>query len=580
MSSDDSSSSSSTTARSRHAVVVGDTEAGPRVSDDSSDTPPTPDAQPDESKAAPISYAPAVFFKRRWLMLAFLCLVSFTNSTMVLCFTPMAEEAAAHYDVDINLINALVAMGDAMSVVAIFILPYFVDQRGLFISTIILHFVNVIGGWLRFAGFPGQTGFFAPLFSGQAMCMVAMFFCIQLSPRLAATWFPPSQRTVAIAMQTVCMMAGLIVGIVLGSVLRHLLWVLLLIQAIINTPPAVGIFFTHDKPPVPSNEPTNEADLEKDELHKRRCPCLPRDSEAAEGSPTVRDRLKSCCCCCCTKSGPGESEIRQLLRATKLLLTNKFFVALIFSNGIPQGIASVTLTLIQQLLPDNMQSYAALFSSLFLGSAILGSLVLSTLASKTKWYYRICATCLVVTCFTFLGFFLCAVFHQMIVAIVFFTITGFFQFGLLPVSTDYAVEVSYVKGMNLEGRSTAFLWLVLNLTSVVLTFGTQPTFMPAWSSLLVYQILLVICAIVCLLLFRAPYRRLEAEAEEAAQNKANELEATKVEVEGTSQDEKELTREGSTDGSTDSIKEGTEPPTTPTAGECTDTDVLVPATAL
>eukprot|EP01105_Mastigella_eilhardi_P003860 TRINITY_DN1503_c0_g1_i8.p1 TRINITY_DN1503_c0_g1~~TRINITY_DN1503_c0_g1_i8.p1 ORF type:complete len:473 (-),score=88.61 TRINITY_DN1503_c0_g1_i8:724-2142(-) len=402
--------------------------------------------QPPRGVPAPAVEPPRVrLYKRRWVMLAFLCLVSTTNSTMSLCFTPMAKETAAHYHVRIAFVNALVAMGDALSLISVFVLPYFVDQRGIFVSTVIMHALNVGGAWLRFVGFPGKAGFFVPLFIGQATCIIAMFFCTQVSPRLAATWFPPSQRTVAVALQTVFWMGGLILGIVLGSVLKKYIWILLLVQAIINTLPALGIFFTRNKPPKPpvqtegQSEPGSENETREEGTPTgKRHWWFVRWKHSAKSKPTqaaeedvqprsARGRCKRLCCCGGRSDSSNRSlktELHELLHAMRVMLTNKFFVPLILSNGVPQGVCSVTLTLIQQLVPEKMAKYAAIFSGLFIGSGIFGSLLLSALAGRTHWYYAICSVCLTVTCVTFTVFYLAIIFEQIALAIIFFTITG------------------------------------------------------------------------------------------------------------------------------------------------------------
>ncbi|KAH3758631.1 solute carrier family 49 member A3 [Pelomyxa schiedti] len=414
-------------------------------------------------------------YKRRFVMLFFVSFISLTNSSNLLAFTVIATQAADFWQVNIALVNALVAMGDGLSLIAAFIVPYFVDQRGLFVSSLAVNILNVIAGWLRFVGGQPSQTYFASMFIGQALSVIAMFVNAQMPPRLATLWFPANQRTIATAIQSVSWQFGLVLGIILGDQLKDHIWTMLLIQAIINTLPAVGVPFMQDQPPLPPQ------------------PSMENVEEKAERS---------------LKEGG-------IIPATKRLITNFHWLFLVLFTGLPIGVMSAIITLVQQLLPEEMQSKTALFSILFFLSGIVGALVFSIIADKTKRYW-ILTLCILILASVSWGLFIVGIYlKEIALAIVFYAMLGLSLLGLMPVVTDFAVEVSFSSEVHLEARSTAYLWLVINSVSIILTFGTMPSVLDSHYALFVYLGILVVSTLVVGFLFHAPYRRLEEERKQS-----------------------------------------------------------------
>ncbi|KAH3745122.1 solute carrier family 49 member A3 [Pelomyxa schiedti] len=439
-------------------------------------SPPEPDAKERESPVPNEESAKRThnLYNRRFVMLFFIGFISLTNSSNLLAFTVIASQAAEFWKVNIALVNALVALGDGLSLVAAFVIPYFVDQRGLLVSSVVVNSVNVLAGWLRFIGAQSSKSFFVSMFIGQAFSVLAMFVNAQMAPRLASLWFPGKQRTIATAVQNVSWQLGLVLGIILGDQLKDSIWTLLLIQAIINTVPALGVPFMRDQPPLPP-QPM---------------------SEIAEGK--------------CERSLKEGG----LLPATKALITNPHWVALVLSTGVPIGVMSAVTTLIQQLLPENMQSKAALFSILFFLCGIGGSIVFATIADRTKRYYLLTVGILLWSCIACALFLAGTCIDEIVMAVVFYALLGFSLLGLMPVVTEFAIEVSFSSEIHMEARSTAYLWLVTNTSSIVLTFSTMPSVMSPVAALITYVSILGVCNLSVLCLVKAPYRRLQLELEE------------------------------------------------------------------
>ncbi len=196
------------------APDLGAAATPPGVSDDT----PNPDHDP-----ATGTYR---VYRARWHMIFIFCLLTFTNAFLWISFAPIAALAGRYYAVDVTYVNLLSVIFMLLYAPGSYLAMYLVTKYGLRTTILTGSALNAAGAWVRYASvfavrdatLPAWAGY-AVLLLGQSMPAIAQPLFTNVPAKLAADWFPNSERDVATVIGALFNPLGNAAGQVIPSVL-------------------------------------------------------------------------------------------------------------------------------------------------------------------------------------------------------------------------------------------------------------------------------------------------------------------------------------------------------------------------
>ncbi|CAG2209013.1 FLVCR [Mytilus edulis] len=102
-------------------------------------------------------------------------------------------------------------------VTLIFPSMWFLQKKGLRVSTLCGAFLNAIGAWIKVASVNSDR--FGVLMFGQTMCAIAQVFTLSLPARIAAVWFGPNEVSTATAIGIFGIQIGHAMGFVVPPII-------------------------------------------------------------------------------------------------------------------------------------------------------------------------------------------------------------------------------------------------------------------------------------------------------------------------------------------------------------------------
>ncbi|XP_004715183.1 solute carrier family 49 member A3 [Echinops telfairi] len=453
------------------------------------DAPETAGGQP----GAPQPQAPSAppgfrVYRRRWIFLLVLSLLSLSNATLWLSFAPVADTVAKRFSLSIGQVNWLSLVYLVASVPFGVMAIWFLDSIGLRGATILSAWLNFLGSGLR--ALPGARVSVPPpffyLMAGQSLCALAQTLVIFSPAKLAALWFPEHQRATANMIATMSNPLGILLANVLSPAL---------VKNEDDIPLMLGIYV------IPAG-----------------IACLLATTCLWESVPPTPP-----------SAGAASSTSEKFFAGLKLLVLNKAYIILALCFGAAVGIFSAFCALLEQILcvQGYSNDFSGLCGALFIVAGFLGALGLGLYVDRTKHFTEA----------TKIGFCLmsmaCVAFSvvsqlqgQAIWLAVVCFLFGFFGLSIAPVATELVVECSFPVG---EGASTGLVFVLGQiegtLIMVLLTALTVPRKGPSFSTcqhgeapldwtvpLLVMAALCTACSCVFVIFFHTPYRRLQVEA--------------------------------------------------------------------
>ncbi|KAK6185219.1 hypothetical protein SNE40_007500 [Patella caerulea] len=354
------------------------------------------------------------------------------NSLMWICFSPITNITTAYFNISGMQVNWLSLVYLIASIPCGFTASWLIDTLGLRISIILAAWLNVIGALLRslttYTFIPSDMKY-PVLLTGQLIAACAQPFIMFCPTKLAAVWFPGSQRATA---NTIASMANPL-GILLANIMSPkivqtkadmplMLWVctgLSGLGAIIAT---FGV--------CSSGPPT------------------PPSASAAEVSEPFFSGLK------------------------KLLKVKSYWLLwTVFGAGL--AIFSANTTFIEQILcpRDYQNSFSGLCGALMIAIGAVGGAVAGLFVDKTKLFEEVIKMSLGLA--TLFGIFFTLISrlrgHPILTAI---SISGFgfFGFAIYPISMELAVEITYPVA---EATSSGFLFISGQIQGVIYMLAAQ-----------------------------------------------------------------------------------------------------------
>ncbi|XP_043983054.1 solute carrier family 49 member A3 [Gambusia affinis] len=444
-------------------------------------------------------------YKRRWFVLLVLCLLNCSNATIWLTFAPVADQSGQYLKVSLEDINWLSLVFMVVAIPLSFGTTWMLDTLSLRITLILGSWLNMLGALLRFLGTlpPAQLKLqFPAVMLGQTLGALAQPLIIFTPTKLAALWFPDSQRATANMIASMSNPLGILLANIISPVIAKtsaqipkLLLAYAVPACITCLLATVGIW--SGKPPAP-----------------------PSASAETSGS-------------------------EPFIQGLKLLLKNKPYLILLLCFG--SGIAVFTCfsTLLEQILcvKGYSNDFAGLCGALFIIFGIVGAGAVGVYVDKTKKFTEVTKIGLSLSTLSCIAFSVVSLMpHQKVVVAAVSSLFGFFGFSIYPIAMELSVESSYPVGeatsaglifVSGQVQSVIYILLLQALTKPI----TESPFSTCGDTVLSWKVPIMVMAglssvFTCcfLVFFQTRYRRLEAEEQAAYGTRENNDTTTSYQI--------------------------------------------------
>uniref|UniRef100_A0A1I7YR41 MFS domain-containing protein n=1 Tax=Steinernema glaseri TaxID=37863 RepID=A0A1I7YR41_9BILA len=212
-------------------------------------------------KDIPTTY---VTYRRRWLVLAAVCLLAFSNAMIWVGYTSIAPVVDAYYcdgskNCDVAYwTSQLVQIGGALTGL---LGMYITDKHGIKLSCLTGSALNFVGIAIRLLALSDLvSNRKAVHYVGQSIAGLSQSFYLCLSPKVAEFWFPEHQRVLANSVSFIANPVGIILASLLpklfveGTTVLDYHHTILIINCVLAGPAALALFmsfFIQDRPPTP-----------------------------------------------------------------------------------------------------------------------------------------------------------------------------------------------------------------------------------------------------------------------------------------------------------------------------------------
>ncbi|XP_075266759.1 solute carrier family 49 member A3 [Opisthocomus hoazin] len=373
-------------------------------------------------------------YRRRWFLLAAVCLLNCSNAMLWLTFAPVADKTAVYFHISLEMVNWLSIVYLLISIPFGLVATWVLDSVGLRCAVILSSWLNMTGSIVRmfsvlkFLSLGSQSYWY--LFVGQCLCALAQPLIIFSPTKLAALWFPDHQRATANMIASMSNPLGILLANVLSPALvpegKHIPLMLGVYAVPAVTACALATVGIHEK--VPPTPPSASA---------------------------------------------TNSTSQPFLMGLKMLLRNKPYIilAVCFGGGI--GMFTCFSALLEQILCEKGYSneFAGLNGALFTVCGLLGAFLLGLYVDRTRNFIESTKICFCLSALASIVFAVASRFRHLAVTLaVTSSLFGFFGFAIYPIAMELAVECSYPVG---EGTSTGLIFVVSQIEGVVLMILLQ-----------------------------------------------------------------------------------------------------------
>lgn len=376
---------------------------------------------------------PYKLYKRRWLILLLFVLYSMSNAMQWIQYSIISNIITRFYSVDSYAVSWTSMIYMISYVPLIFPASWFLDKKGLRVSTMIGALGTAGGSWIKVAS--ASPDRFAVTFVGQTVVAVSQVFVLSVPARLAAVWFGQNEVSSACSIGVFGNQLGVAIGFLLPSLMvknhdnlediANDLSVMYYSVAGFTTVLFVLIIL----------------------LFKAEPPLPPSPAQAEQRA----------------------NEDSNFVGSVKRLMTNKGYLLLMMSYSLNVGVFYAISTLLNDVVlkyfPDNEEDPGRIGLIMVL-AGMVGSIVAGVVLDKT---HRFKETAMTLYVFSLLGM-VVYTFTLDIgqISIVYFTgaLLGFFMTGYLPVGFELAAELTFPEP---EGTSAGLLNASVQLFGIALT---------------------------------------------------------------------------------------------------------------
>ena len=382
----------------------------------------------------------------RWIVLAAFMVITVLNQLLWITFAPITSDAAAFYGTS-DLVIGLLSMS-FMLVYILFVLPsaWVIDTWGLYAAV-------SIGAVLTALGAMGRGIFASDLtlvFISQIAIALGQPFILGSITKLAAGWFPISERATASGLGTLAMYLGILGGMILTPILtlRYEIKGMLVIYGVAALA-AAGLFLitARDKPPTP--------------------PCL-----------------------------PGHDERTLMFEGLKSMIRQKDFILLLIIFFIGLGMFNAVTTWIEVIVrPRGFSiSQAGVLGGLMLVGGIIGALIMPMISDKLHRRKPFIILALAGLIPGLAGVTFATNYRLLLVSGFVF---GFFLLSSGPIGFQYGAEITHPAP---EGTSNSLLLVMGQISGIVFIFTMELLKSPTTGSMTPSLLGLISLMVVCLML--------------------------------------------------------------------------------
>ncbi|XP_062985172.1 solute carrier family 49 member A3 [Elgaria multicarinata webbii] len=368
-------------------------------------------------------------YKRRWFLLAVLCLLNCSNAMLWLTFAPVADITAKQFHTSMDMVNWLTIVYLVISIPVGFLGIWILDTVGLKCAVILCAWLNMMGSVIRLFSvidiFSLGSLNVVYLLVGQCLCAAAQPLIFFAPTKLAALWFPDHQRATANMIGSMSNPLGLLVANLLSPALVQDGKDIPLMLGVYSGPAIFAFVLAvigvrHKVPPTPPS-----------------------------ASATHSDSLS-------------------FYGGLKMLMRNKAYILLAFCFG--GGIAAFTCfsALLEQILCVNGYSnfFAGVCGALFIVFGLIGAFFLGLYVDRTKKFTEATKICICLAALASIAFAVISQFRNQTYALAAISsLFGFFGFASYPIAMELAVECSYPVG---EGTTSGLIFVISQILGVLL----------------------------------------------------------------------------------------------------------------
>ncbi|XP_076461301.1 LOW QUALITY PROTEIN: solute carrier family 49 member A3-like [Babylonia areolata] len=344
-------------------------------------------------------------YTRRWFIVFVVCIINIANAMIWICFSPVTNHTTDYYNISADEVNWLSLVYVVASIPFGLLATWLLDTLGLRTSIILAAWLNLIGSGLRNLttfDFLSSSAKYPVLMCGQFLAACAQPFIMFVPTKLAALWFPDTQRALANTLASMANPLGIMIANLMSpnivkstSDLPTVLWVCTGVAGLGTVLATFGV--CSSRPPTP---PT---------------------ASAAEGTQTFFLGLKQ-------------------LRRVK----SYWVLFMVFGSGL--ALFTAFTTFLEQILCPRGYSntFSGLCGALLIVCGTVGAGVFGAIVDKTKRFEEVSKACYVVGLVGGIIFTEISRYrnNEVIIAIS-IGVFGFFGFGAYPVCMEMAVEITY-----------------------------------------------------------------------------------------------------------------------------------------
>ena len=155
-----------------------------------------------------------VLYKYRWVQLAIFCSAALLNQVAWISLQPIAQQVSDAYNQSNTVVNTISLVYQGVFIVFTFPSNYAIDIYGCRKAVLLGTFLTALGMGIKC--FINQS--FYICIAGQVFAAIGQPFLVNAPTKLAAVWFGPNERVIAVTIAVAAQALGAAVGFVFPSI--------------------------------------------------------------------------------------------------------------------------------------------------------------------------------------------------------------------------------------------------------------------------------------------------------------------------------------------------------------------------
>jgi hypothetical protein len=341
-------------------------------------------------------------------------------------------------------------------------------QHGLQVPYIVGSALLLVGGWLSFYGAQPSHWGLIWVFVGVLLSSAGATFLCTLPVPLSSRWFPFEERTFATAVGAMSLVCGIACAYVLQAALHRHIPRFLLLNALLSTTtlPLAPLF----RDPPNRNRALGVDAAEQGALLARSAAASAESSlaaAAAKGIEGVQGAASGVALSAglplpvTSVGGASNAAALDSVRINTILWLTDWRVALLLlGSTYILGMGFTFLTLIDEVLPPDIQDIKTILAVVFLFSGMTGMVAIGSFVDATKEYIGTLRAVLIILVASYVVMAVAWQYSQQALLYASTSLVAASTFAVMPVSLEIAVELTYHSGVELEGAINSWIAVI------------------------------------------------------------------------------------------------------------------------